>query len=90
MTTPKANHNAMYEPVNSATDKGSLRRMRPYMRTMGAAAGNIMATIIATHMARNSGHDLPIVRSGPMARPMPMGWRAWRKTIHPARRGRAA
>ncbi len=63
----------MYEPVKSATDSGSLRRMRPYITIIGAAAGNIMATIIATHIARNNGHDPPIVRSRPMSLCIPVG-----------------
>lgn len=43
--------------------------MRANIRTIGAARGNIMATIMATQMARKSGAAIPIV--SPRA-PLPM------------------
>ena len=72
---PNAVQIARYAPTKYAVGTNDRpasrlpRSTRSNRRTIGAAAGNIIATIIATHIARKSGAAMPMVRSRPVAIP---------------------
>jgi len=64
---PSADQTSRYAATNThvGTKVRSCRRFpactRANVRIIGAAVGNMMATIIATQMARNNGAPIPIV-----------------------------
>jgi hypothetical protein len=75
-TPPNTVQIARYAPTKYAVGTNDRpasrfpRSTRSNNRIIGAAAGNIIATIIATHVARKSGAAMPIVTSSPIS-PLP-------------------